>query len=74
MSGQDKKYNNPLNLMSKRLGVFYQQPTGTTIDYTEGIKNERSLMARRMGLLYNGLRSTKRLSMMILLIPIVMLI
>lgn len=54
MSGQDKKYNNPLNLMSKRLGVFYQQPTGTTIDYTEGIKNERSLMARRMGLLYNG--------------------
>ena len=43
---------NPLNLMAKRLGVFYQQPTATTIDYTEGIKNERSLMARRMGLMY----------------------
>ena len=53
MSSDDKKYTNPLNLMSKRLGVFYQQPTTTTIDYTEGIKNERSLMARRMGLLYN---------------------
>ena len=40
--------------MAKRLGVYYQQPTNTTVDYTQGLKDTRSLMARRLGLMYNG--------------------
>lgn len=55
MSGYDgKKNTNPLNLMAKRLGIFYQEPTGTAVDYVNEIKNTRSLMANRLGLIYNG--------------------
>lgn len=55
MAGYDGKTRvNPLGLMAKRLGVYYQQPTNTTVDYTQGLKDTRSLMARRLGLMYNG--------------------
>ena len=54
MAGYTTKNTNPLNLMAKRLGVYYQEPTATTVDYANGLKNERSLMARRMGLMYQN--------------------
>ena len=51
MSGYDAKKNtNPLNLMAKRLGVYYQEPTATTVNYADGIKSARSVMAHRLGM------------------------
>ena len=44
----------PLNLMAKRLGVYYRDPTVTSEDYKDSLRDERSLMAHRLSLLYNS--------------------